>query len=142
MNALSEEQRSLVHINETIELTLRLRTHGFRAAGVDIVTELEPGLPPIEADNVKLQQVLLNLFVNAEQAKSVRQPVAFLDEITVREQMAPEQMAFTPENIEFPVVAESAGWLVIDKQDVDLVGGFHVHDAPAVSTMEPHPQSG
>ena len=64
----SQEQRSLVHINETIELTLRLRTHGFRAAGIDIVTELEPGLPPIEADNVKLQQVLLNLLVNAEQA--------------------------------------------------------------------------
>ena len=64
----SREQRTMVCLNDTIDLTLRLRTHGFRAAGIDVVAELHQGLPLIEADDAKLQQVLLNLLVNAEQA--------------------------------------------------------------------------
>ncbi len=53
--------------------------------------------------------------VNAEIATSVRKPVASLDEISVREQLAPEQRAFLPEPIDFPVVDESADWIVVDK---------------------------
>jgi len=53
--------------------------------------------------------------VNAETATSVRKSVASYDEIAVREQLAPEQQAFTPEPIDFPVVAESAEWIVVDK---------------------------
>lgn len=64
----SQQQRTEVQLNATIELTLRLRAHGFRTAGIEVVTELAPGLPAIPADDAKLQQVLLNLFVNAEQA--------------------------------------------------------------------------
>src|SRR5690606_12132736 len=46
---------------------------------------------------------------------SVRKAVATYDKIAVREQLAPEQQAFTPEPIDFPVVAESAEWIVVDK---------------------------
>jgi 23S rRNA pseudouridine1911/1915/1917 synthase len=53
--------------------------------------------------------------VNAEIATSVRKAVASCDEIVVREQLAPEQLAFTPEPIDFPVVAESTEWIVVDK---------------------------
>lgn len=53
--------------------------------------------------------------VNTEIATSVRKSVASLDEISVREQLAPEQLAFMPEPIDFPVVAESADWIVVDK---------------------------
>ena len=64
----SQERRTLVRLNDTIDLTLRRRTHGFRAAGIDVETVLDQELPLIEADDAKLQQVLLNLLVNAEQA--------------------------------------------------------------------------
>ena len=70
----SGEQRSPVNINTTIDLTFRLRAHGFRAAGIDVVMDLDPTVPMILGDEAKLQQVLLNLFVNAEQAM-VHSPV-------------------------------------------------------------------
>ena len=37
-------------------------------AGVELVTELDTGLPRVDGDDQKLQQVFLNLIVNAEYA--------------------------------------------------------------------------
>lgn len=46
---------------------------------------------------------------------SVRHRVVAGDTIGVQEQPAPEQLAFMPEPVEFPVLDETAEWLVIDK---------------------------
>jgi len=48
-------------------------------------------------------------------AASVRQVVGPGDQLTVWEEAAPESLAFTPEAIDFPVVADSADWIVVDK---------------------------
>jgi two-component system sensor kinase FixL len=39
-----------------------------RERGVEVVLELDPGLPTIDADRVQLQQVLLNLMMNGAEA--------------------------------------------------------------------------
>ncbi|HVE77927.1 MAG TPA: ATP-binding protein [Gemmatimonadaceae bacterium] len=59
---------SLVDLNEVVTQTLRLRAYGFKAVGIESVTRLDPAVPLLRADEQKLQQVLLNLIVNAEHA--------------------------------------------------------------------------
>ncbi|HNV73219.1 MAG: GAF domain-containing protein [Gemmatimonadetes bacterium] len=60
--------RSPIDLNEIIELTLRLRNYSLRSADVEVQVDLAPGLPRVRGDDQRLQQVLLNLIVNAEYA--------------------------------------------------------------------------
>lgn len=53
--------------------------------------------------------------VDGQKATSVRQRVMSGMALRVREQLAPEQQAFLPEPVPFPVVAESPAWIVVDK---------------------------
>lgn len=55
-----------------------------------------------------------NVQVNGVPGK-VRQTVGPGDEIAVWAQPAPEALAFAPEAIDFPVVEESADWIVVNK---------------------------
>jgi signal transduction histidine kinase len=57
-----------VDVNETIEVTQKLVTFDAATHGVDVRTELEPGLPAVRADRIQVQQVLLNLALNAMEA--------------------------------------------------------------------------
>ena len=57
-----------IDMNSLIEQTMRLRTYGLRTAGIELKQELAPGLPRVHGDDRQLQQVLLNLVVNAEHA--------------------------------------------------------------------------
>ena len=47
---------------------IALRAYELRLNGIELVTEFEPALPPVVADGSQLQQALLNLMLNAEQA--------------------------------------------------------------------------
>jgi two-component system, NtrC family, sensor kinase len=55
-------------LTELVERVLALRTYEFRLSSIVLVTEFEPGLPPVVADGSQLQQALLNLILNAERA--------------------------------------------------------------------------
>ena len=57
-----------IDLNGLIQLTLRLRAYSLRSSGVEIETILDPELPDLAGDDQKLQQVILNLIVNAEYA--------------------------------------------------------------------------
>lgn len=60
--------RTTVDLNQVVTDTLALRAYEQRAANVVIVPALAAGLPPIFADPHQIQQILLNLIINAEQA--------------------------------------------------------------------------
>jgi PAS domain S-box-containing protein len=57
-----------VDLNRVIQDTLTLLEHQFKTARIKIVPDLHPSLPPILGNTGKLQQVFLNLFLNAKDA--------------------------------------------------------------------------
>ncbi len=64
----SEAERARVSLNDIVERALALRRHDLRQHKITVQVSLEPNLPPTLADGTQLQQILLNLLVNAEQA--------------------------------------------------------------------------
>ena len=59
-----------VNLNQVIQETLSLLEHQLQKAGIQVKTELDPDLPPVHGNAGKLQQVFLNLFLNARDAMS------------------------------------------------------------------------
>ena len=57
-----------IDINHTIRETLTLLDHQFKTSQVSVDLDLEQPLPPIMGNPGKLQQVFLNLFLNAKDA--------------------------------------------------------------------------
>ena len=59
---------SLVDINEVVERTLELVGMEERSDNIELVTRLASGLPPVYAEKGELQQVYMNIVLNAYQA--------------------------------------------------------------------------
>ncbi|MGH9493307.1 MAG: ATP-binding protein, partial [Terriglobales bacterium] len=59
---------SEVDVNKVITETLALLEHQFKTARIRVREQLTPGLTPIQGNTGKLQQVFLNLFLNAKDA--------------------------------------------------------------------------
>ncbi len=57
-----------VDVNKIITDTLTLLDHQFKTAKVRVSSELTPGISPIQGNAGRLQQVFLNLFLNAKDA--------------------------------------------------------------------------
>ncbi len=57
-----------VDLNAVVEETLSLVAHPFRTARVNVLKSLQGQLPPVLGSNNRLQQVFLNLFMNARDA--------------------------------------------------------------------------
>ncbi len=57
-----------VDLNTVVEETLSLIAHPFRTARVQVLRHLQKELPPVRGSNNRLQQVFLNLFMNARDA--------------------------------------------------------------------------
>ena len=61
-------ERAPQDLVELVTRVLALRAYELRLNDIDLQTTYEPGLPPIVADGGQIQQALLNLVLNAEQA--------------------------------------------------------------------------
>jgi PAS domain S-box-containing protein len=62
----SKPERTYVNINDIIENTLALRAYEMRNSNIEATTQLDPDLPWTMADAGQLQQVFLNIILNAE----------------------------------------------------------------------------
>ena len=65
-------ERVRVNLNEVVERTLALRSYELRLGNIQVQSDLETRLPLTLADAAQIQQVLLNLLLNAEQALQQR----------------------------------------------------------------------
>ena len=59
-------ERALVNINDIIETTLSMRTYEMESSNIEVTPQLDPDLPTTMADAGQLQQVFLNIILNAE----------------------------------------------------------------------------
>lgn len=57
-----------VEINRVIKETMPLTSHGLRSHKINIVESYSPDLPVVNGNFNKLQQVMVNMIINAEQA--------------------------------------------------------------------------
>ncbi|MDE3105947.1 MAG: PAS domain S-box protein [Acidobacteriota bacterium] len=57
-----------VNLNELLHDTLTLLEHQMKTARIVVETELDAALPPVQGNQGKLQQVILNLMLNAKDA--------------------------------------------------------------------------
>lgn len=65
-NELPQPER--LSLGQTIEDTLTLLEHELKRSRVDLHTHLDKSLLPVRADRVQIQQVIINLVMNAAQA--------------------------------------------------------------------------
>ncbi|MDQ7990716.1 MAG: PAS domain S-box protein [Candidatus Dactylopiibacterium sp.] len=64
----SEPRRSLISLSQVTEEALGIAEIEARRLGARVVTQLAPDLPPVLADRIMLEQVLMNLVKNAAEA--------------------------------------------------------------------------
>ena len=91
-----------VNLNRVIQETLSLIEHQLQKAGIELKPELEPDLPPVHGNAGKLQQVFLNLFLNARDAMNAGGALevrTWSDGAGVRVEVADTGHGIAPENI-------------------------------------------
>ena len=91
-----------VGLNRVVQETLSLLEHQLQKSGVQVRTDLEKGLDPIFGNAGKLQQVFLNLFLNARDAMSgggTLEVRTWSEGSQARVEVADTGMGIAPENL-------------------------------------------
>jgi len=64
----SEPQKSRIELHKTIDEVISLLAGEINMSGIEVAVEVPKSLPPLMADSIQVQQVLLNLIRNAVSA--------------------------------------------------------------------------
>jgi histidine kinase len=64
----SDVKTERVHVNETLNRALEIFSQQLKLREIEVVMELEEDLPPIFADSNRLEQIFVNLLINARDA--------------------------------------------------------------------------
>jgi PAS domain S-box-containing protein len=75
-------EKSVIDLNELILKTLELRSYEHKVSNTEVVTELQDGLPGISADEHQIQQVILNIVINAEQSIAAKKKAGTIKIVT------------------------------------------------------------
>ncbi len=75
-------EKSVIDLNELILKTLELRSYEHKVGNTEVITELQSGLPGISADENQIQQVILNVIINAEQSIAVKKKAGTIKIVT------------------------------------------------------------
>jgi PAS domain S-box-containing protein len=59
-------EKSYIDVNEVLEVTIELRKYSLETSNIKVTMDLDVGLPITLADSEQLQQVFLNIILNAE----------------------------------------------------------------------------
>jgi PAS domain S-box-containing protein len=70
------QQRTALQLNQVIQETADLMHGEFQSKGVSVELALAPTLPRVLGNHIELQQVLINLLVNALDAMATQEPAA------------------------------------------------------------------
>jgi two-component system NtrC family sensor kinase len=65
-----QPKKEYSNINDIVQKALELRAYALQTSNIEVVTNLAPGLPEIMVDFPQVQEVFLNIILNAEQAMS------------------------------------------------------------------------
>ena len=65
-----QPKKEYSNINDIVQKALELRGYALQTSNIEVVTNLAPGLPEIMVDFPQIQEVFLNIILNAEQAMS------------------------------------------------------------------------
>ncbi|HEY8370009.1 MAG TPA: GAF domain-containing protein, partial [Thermodesulfobacteriota bacterium] len=63
-----------VSLNEVVEAALELQAYDLKVSRIEVETALEAGLPPVMADFHQMEDVVVNVLVNAKQAIAAEKP--------------------------------------------------------------------
>jgi PAS domain S-box-containing protein len=64
----SSSERTIVHVNEIVRTTISLRSYEFGSANIRLFESYAEDLPSVVVNPEEIQQIILNLILNAEQA--------------------------------------------------------------------------
>lgn len=67
-----EPTRQLTDVNDIVQKALELRAYEFKSANIELITKLTPNLPQVLVDFHQIQEVFLNIILNAQQAMDGR----------------------------------------------------------------------
>lgn len=77
-----EPEKNIVDINDLIIKSLELRGYEHNVGNIQVVTDLWETLPGVSADGNQIQQVLLNIIINAEQAITAKKKSGTIKVVT------------------------------------------------------------